>query len=313
MHFQTYCLHFWTYYDKMVLVIYMNYKKTILKEIISVKSIVTVHYFEYGKNYHFTGEEHNFWELIYVDRGTAEIFSEDSWQELKQGEIAFHKPGEFHNVRSNGRVAPNLVIIAFDCSSPTVSYFEGKNFLLNEKEKKLLAVILTEAREAFSSPIGNPDLKKLERNKNPKHSGCEQMIKLSLEQLLISLLRSGEEKRTKAASVLKAYSESDTVSKAIEFLTASVNKSLRFPDVTAHLKVSATGLKSVFKKQTGMGVMEYYRTLKADRAKILIRESGMNFTQIADSMGYESIHHFSRQFKKTTGMTPTEYSETVRN
>ena len=120
MHFQTYCLHFWTYYGKMVLVIYMNYKKTILKEIISVKSIVTVHYFEYGKNYHFTGEEHNFWELIYVDRGTAEIFSGDTWQELKQGEIAFHKPGEFHNVRSNGRVAPNLVIIAFDCSSPTV-------------------------------------------------------------------------------------------------------------------------------------------------------------------------------------------------
>lgn len=306
-------MHFRTYYDKISLVIYMNYKKTILKEIISVRSIVTVHYFEYGKNYRFTGEEHNFWELIYVDRGGCEICSGEEWKELKQGEIAFHKPGEFHNVRANGRVAPNLIIIAFECSSPSMEYFAEKKLLLSEKEKLLLSVILSEASEAFSSPIGNPDLKKLERNKNPRIRGCEQMIKLSLEQLLLSLLRSGDGKRVKAASALKENSEKDIISRAISFLEESVLTTLHFKDVTDYLKISPTGLKSVFKKQTGMGVMEYYRNLKADRAKILIRESGMNFTQIADYMGYESIHHFSRQFKKTTGMTPTEYSETVRN
>ena len=306
-------MHFRTKYDKISAVIELDYKKTILKEIISVKSIITVHYFEYGKNYHFSGEKHDFWELIYVDRGTAEICSEGSWQELKQGEIAFHKPGEFHNLRANGRVAPNLIIIAFDCNSPEISYFENKNFLLTQKEKNMLTVILNEASEAFSSPIGNPDLKKLERNRTPSVKGCEQMIRLSLEQLLISLLRSGDEKRTKVPTLTKANNESEIVSNAISYLKASMHSLIRFSDVTDYLKISSTGLKTVFKKHTGSGVMEYYRQLKAEYAKILIRESGMNFTQIADYMGYESIHQFSRQFKKTTGMTPTEYAVAVRN
>ena len=38
----------------------------------------------------------------------------------------------------------------------------------------------------------------------------------------------------------------------------------------------------------------------------------MNFTQIADSLGYASIHYFSRQFKKITGMTPSEYSSSIQ-
>ena len=38
--------------------------------------------------------------------------------------------------------------------------------------------------------------------------------------------------------------------------------------------------------------------MKIDAAKQLIRNQSLNFTQIADTMGYTSVHYFSRQFKK---------------
>ena len=38
----------------------------------------------------------------------------------------------------------------------------------------------------------------------------------------------------------------------------------------------------------------------------------MNFTQISDFLGYSSIHYFSRQFKKLSGMTPTEYATSIK-
>ncbi|NLV35802.1 MAG: AraC family transcriptional regulator [Clostridiaceae bacterium] len=38
-----------------------------------------------------------------------------------QGEIIFHKPKEFHNIWANGKVAPNLIVIAFECSSRAFS------------------------------------------------------------------------------------------------------------------------------------------------------------------------------------------------
>ena len=39
----------------------------------------------------------------------------------------------------------------------------------------------------------------------------------------------------------------------------------------------------------------------------------MTATQIAEALGYESIHYFCRQFKKATGQSPTEYAKTIRS
>ena len=44
----------------------------------------------------------------------------------------------------------------------------------------------------------------------------------------------------------------------------------------------------------------------------MIREDQYNFTQIADAIGFSSVHYFSRQFKKITGMTPSEYASSIK-
>ena len=61
-----------------------------------------------------------------------------------------------------------------------------------------------------------------------------------------------------------------------------------------------------------MGVIEYFSKMKIDSAKHLIRIGNLNFSQIAERLGYNSIHYFSRQFKQLTGMTPTEYASSVK-
>ena len=48
-----------------------------LNEEIKINKLYTVHYFEYSKKFSFTGEKHNFWELVYADRGNVTVFSDD--------------------------------------------------------------------------------------------------------------------------------------------------------------------------------------------------------------------------------------------
>ena len=51
--------------------------------------------------------------------------------------------------------------------------------------------------------------------------------------------------------------------------------------------------------------------IKIKEAKKLIREKNHSVTEIADMLGYSSIHIFSRAFKKAVGMSPTDYSKGI--
>ena len=62
-----------------------------------------------------------------------------------------------------------------------------------------------------------------------------------------------------------------------------------------------------------MGPIEYFISTKIDLAKKLLREDNMNITEIAEFLGYSGIHYFSRQFKKTTGMSPRQYSISIKS
>ncbi len=291
-----------------------GYISTILKHDIVIKSIVTVHYFEYAKDYVFEGEHHDFWEILYVDKGEVEVMAGDTGYCLRQGQMIFHKPNEFHNVFANGVVAPNLVVIAFECNSPAMSYFEHKILNAGEDERVLLARIIKEARDAFSCPLDDPNTKQLERASSCAF-GSEQMIEILLSQMLIRLVRRGAEdaQDVKVSSSVKLRSDNDLVKRVIAYMEENATGNLTFSQVCRYSAQSATNLKTVFKAVTGSGVMEFYRHLKIEAAKTMLREGNGNITQIADQLGYTSVHYFSRYFKQATGMTPSEYALSIQS
>lgn len=291
-----------------------SYIATELRKVIDVQSIVTVHYFEYAKNYVFEGERHDFWELLYVDKGEVEVMADEVGYRLKRGEMIFHKPNEFHNVFANGVVAPNLVVVAFVCPSPAMTYFEGKILKAGEDERELLARLVNEARDAFTTPLDDPGTVRMERASSSAF-GSEQMIGMLLEQMLIRLVRRGAEPAysVKESSSVKKRSDNDLVRRVIAYMEENVAGNLTFSAVCRFSAQSATNLKTIFKAATGRGVMEYYRWLKIEQAKVLLREGNGNITQIADKLGYASVHYFSRYFKQATGMTPSEYTLSIQS
>lgn len=77
------------------------------KEIV-IDSIITIHYFEYMRDFVFRGESHDFWEFLYVDRGTVLVTAGESDFQLTTGNIIFHKPKEFHAIRSIEKILQTL-------------------------------------------------------------------------------------------------------------------------------------------------------------------------------------------------------------
>lgn len=296
----------------------MKYENTFLKDSVEINKLFTVHYFEYASDFSFKGELHDFWEFIYADKGEVNISMDKTPVTLKKGEVAFHKPNEFHRVDATGMSAPNLVVISFECNSPEMDFFRDKVLKIDELERNLLADIIIEARHAFSCRLDDPYLTHMTKRENIPF-GSEQLIKIYLQYFLIHLIR----RLTNPTVIHKTLSEtppkatkikSDTeiFNRIINYMEAHLDSRITIEQICKDNMVGRSQLQNIFQKKTDLGIIEYFSKMKIDAAKQMIRTGRMNFTQISEQLGYASIHYFSRQFKKITDMTPSEYASSIK-
>ena len=280
-----------------------------ISNLLNIQKIVTIHYQALSPSYRSKEEAHDFWEIIYADKNDIFVIVNGKKELLRQGEIVFIKPNAQHFVEALGK-STNIFIISFSCHSESISFFCDKKYPVPEKHRALLQTIMSEARETFVIPDFNPDLTELKLSDRPNLGG-EQMIKNTLEILLIHLLR-GANKQTSAQEffVSKINSSSELQDEIVRILSANIYGKFRLRDLCAELHYSKTRLCTFFREETGMSIYETYQKLKTDEAKKLIR-AGTPFVQIADKLCYDSVSSFNSSFKKQTGMTPGEYKESI--
>ncbi|MEF3304947.1 AraC family transcriptional regulator [Paenibacillus sp. GYB003] len=289
----------------------MRFPRYDIREDIHIRKLISCCYFELSKNYRYAGEKHDFWEIFYVDKGEIEIDTDFGHFNLRQGDLLFHEPNEFHSPKSNGKISPNVFIVTFECESEPMSFFlQNKLFHLNEKEKSALALMMEEGWNAFDTPPLGSGRILYPREDAP--FGSEQLFKAHLETLLIYLIRAGHDaQKTMPSPVPREHRDSGVVDQVIAYMNDHLGENLTLDALCDRFAIGRTQISIMFKKRVGCGVIEYMNQLKIDRAKTYIREDVYNLTEISELLGYSSVHYFSRHFKKTTDMTPSEYAKTL--
>ncbi|MEF9941451.1 MAG: AraC family transcriptional regulator [Lachnospiraceae bacterium] len=298
--------------------LYPMYEGIPLALSLSIDRLYSIHYFEYMNDFSFPGESHDFWEFCCVDKGEVYIVTGSKRHLLKAGDIIFHEPNEFHSVEANGKIAPNLVVASFSCPSPFMNFFKNKILQIDEMERNILADIIIEARQAFSCRLDDPYLTQITKNTTCPFA-CEQLIKLSLEHLLIHIIRRNSksiivQKKTLTAmpKTTKSKSDDEIFNRVLDYLEEHVSSHVTIEQVCKENLIGRSQLQKIFQEKCNLGIIEYFSKMKINVAKQMIRTKQMNFTQISEQLGYSSIHYFSRQFKKISGMTPSEYSISIK-
>ena len=217
----------------------------------------------------------------------------------------FHKPNEFHAIRSEKDDPPNVVVITFTTNSAAMSYFDGFSGSLTKDMRHHVKEILKNAAETFVFPMKDGKLQLLP---SPAIGG-EQMIKTHLEQLLIELMRhtSGGEYSTSRDII-----DNKIVSNCIDFLEKNIYRNVNINDLCRSTNYSRTYICTLFKKLTGKTVLEYHTALKIEEAKTLIRKNVYTCAEISDMLGFNTPTYFTHVFKKNANMTPTEYKNSVK-
>ena len=284
----------------------MEYIRTELHKPLTIEGIYTIHYFEYTKDFAYSGEFHNFWEVVYADKKSLVITAGAQELTLKAGQMYIHKPNEFHKIRCDGTSAANSVILSFDCSCPELMSIAGIVINCTDEERRLMGLIISEAENAFSTPLGTSYTRVLEKSESGDF-GCEQMIQLYMEQLLIRLIRGNKR------SVAQKNSASNTLLPRIcAYLENNMDKRLSFTDIQKEFNISASVIKRLFRDNMNCGIMEHFSRLKVDAAKQMIRENEYNFTEISEKLGFNTPQYFTMVFRRISGMSPSEYEKSVK-
>ncbi len=102
-----------------------------------------------------------------------------------------------------------------------------------------------------------------------------------------------------------------TAEKILEYVDAEVESGRRTDIATlaAYSGYSRRHLQRLFLSVTGMGLGEYIRRRRLNRAALLLRFSQRGYQDIALSVGFDSQQSFNREFRKSAGMTPAQYRE----
>ena len=289
-----------------------TYYRHKLENLLVISKLVTIHYFEYGA-FEEHGESHDFWELVYVDKGTLAFTVGGQEQYLREGEILFHKPNEYHVHTARRELSPDIFIISFECKSEAMRFFEGRQMRLGKALLRYIYTIIEESRRVFDIPHSDPEMKRMPLHPQPSLGG-QQLIKNLLEILLIRIMRD-ETERDDAESVFLMKEELDNhlANRIKEYLGAHLCEHVTIASLSRALNYNKSYLFRQFKLSTGRTIMSYFTDMKIEAAKKDLRDTELSIAEIATTYAFDTPNYFSKAFKRITGESPAEYRRRKRN
>ncbi len=270
----------------------MSWTLTPLEKEIDIEGFYSFFYAERGKSFRFLGESHDFWEILYVDSGEVYVVADNRGYVLKQGDMIFHKPLEYHSLAANQSKPFNILVASFKTNSSSMNFFNNKVLVLNSHQKKLLSFFMEKMKTGFNAPYNKADY---------------QIASATLEQLFLDLKYNNSSTPTTSTKNVE-YTFSQIIK---NYLESNIYKTITISDICKQFNVSKSYICQIFKDEMGQSIIDYFIDLKITKAKSLIRQGELNFTQIAEKLDYKSIHHFSRAFKNKTGVSPRMYEKSI--
>jgi signal transduction histidine kinase/ligand-binding sensor domain-containing protein/DNA-binding response OmpR family regulator len=205
-------------------------------------------------------------------------------------------------------------LIVSDISMPNMTGIELSRKIKSDKRTSHIPVIL------LTALTGEEDqLKGLESGANDyitKPFNFE-LLNAKIKNLLLlnSTLKNTYSKQIKVLTPEIEIESDDEklLSKIMLYLEENLtNPQLSVEELSKHVGMSRSSLYSKLLELTGQTPVEYIRSVKLEKAAVLLEKSDMNIAQVAYSVGFSTPNYFARSFKAKFNMLPSEYINRMR-
>ena len=261
---------------------------------LDISEIYTKFYQEKGTNYNFSGEKHSYWELTYVDKGELLTTIDGVSYHLKQGDLIFYAPMQFHTQSTFEKISSSYLTINFKMNFNHADLLCNKIFSL-KRDSYFIVTRLIE--ELSNDNLYSNDL-----------SLCY------LKQLIIQMLRlDNSHFHSKPTTHMQQTYENELLNDILLYIDNNIYEKISVSTLCDHFCISTSMLHSLFRKNMNNTAKNYINELKLSKSKELIRNSTHTLSEISEMLGFSSIHYFSKKFKLYFNISPTEYSKSIYN
>jgi AraC-like DNA-binding protein len=107
--------------------------------------------------------------------------------------------------------------------------------------------------------------------------------------------------------VRQENAEPPVITKAKKFIDEHQTEDISLSQVAKAVNTSTFYFCKIFRKVTGINFTDYVARLRIERAKNLLLNPNLRISEIAFEVGFQSLTHFNRVFKRILGQSPTDY------
>jgi AraC-like DNA-binding protein len=246
---------------------------------------------DHPSDYYFywdKGRVLNEFQINYITKGSGVYETETGKFTVKPGSLLLTRPGVWHRYRPLKGAGWTENYIGFDGPIP-------RNLLNLERFFSNRPVLQIGHREEFIDIY----LKIFEIILEEK-PGFQQVASAMVMNLLGYMVSLEKQKNFSGKRVEKI------IRNACFELREKVEEEMDFRLYAENYHMGYSYFRKMFKQYTGFAPVQYHLNLKIRKAKELLLSTDQSVKEIASNLGFQSIHYFSRIFKKKTGLSPSE-------
>ena len=244
--------------------------------------------------YFFTWEDGRYlqeYQLNYIIEGSGTYENKHGTFKTKPGSLMVTTPNTWHRYKPTKSKGWTEIYVGFN--GPI-----AENFLSHNRFNPTLPVINVGIKEEIlDTYLKIFDLIKKE------HPGYQQIVSGMIIKLLGYVIAFDKRKGFSGKKIATIIEE------ARFMMHKNVDKTIDLEAYAISHSIGYTHFRRMFKNYTGLSPHQYHLQLKIMRAKELLLSTDRSIKEISYDLGFESIHYFSRFFKKKTGINPSDFSK----
>ena len=248
--------------------------------------------------YRFSGENHSFFELTYVDAGVIHTEVDGVVYDLKEKEMILYGPGQFHTQYTNENETVSYVTVLFDMENLAGAASDNwyrtlinRVFPYAPKRYALMKTIVQESTTALPY--------------------MDSLLQCLMTEMIIRMLQEEYTALVNPANLARRNYRDELFEKVIAYVESKLYEPLTIAEICLQFSLSRSSLQLLFKNTVNQSPKKYISDMKLEKSCQLLRENKYTVSEIALKLGYSSIHYFSNAFRQKYHVSPSEYAKRI--